>query len=50
VAKKASDGDSDLDNFEMYARTIEPSKEVLKQKVDLLKRYHDIEDIKCPLD
>ncbi len=50
VAKKTSDENFDLDIFEMFARTIEPSKEVLRQKVDLFKRYHDIEDIKCPLD
>jgi len=30
VAKRASDGDFELDNFEMYTTTIEPSKEVLK--------------------
>jgi hypothetical protein len=49
VAKRASDEDSNLDIFEMFARTIEPSKEVLRRKVYLIKRYHDIEDIKCLL-
>jgi hypothetical protein len=50
VAKRTSDEDSNLDHFEMFARTIEPSKEVMRHKVYLFKRYHDIEDIKCLLD
>ncbi len=50
MVKRANDEDSNLDIFEMSARTIEPSKEVLRQKVYLFKKYHDIEDIKCPLD
>jgi len=50
VAKRASDEDSNLDIFEMSARTIEPLKEVLRQKVYLFRKYHDIEDIKCPLE
>jgi hypothetical protein len=50
MAKRASDEDSNIDILEMSLRTIETSKEVVKQEVNLFHRYSNIKDIRYPLD
>jgi hypothetical protein len=50
VAKRASDEDSNLDIFEMTLETSGHSKNLVRRKLDFVKRYHDIKDMKCPLD
>jgi hypothetical protein len=50
MAKRASDEDSNLDILEMSLKTIETSKDVVKQEVNLFHRYSNIKDIRCPLD
>ncbi len=47
VANKASDEDSNLDNFEMTSKTSKPSKKLVMRKVDLFRKYLKIKDIKC---
>jgi hypothetical protein len=50
MAKKASDEDSNVNIFEMTSETSEHSKKLVRQELDLVKRYPNIKDIKCPLD
>jgi hypothetical protein len=50
MAKKAREENSNLEIFEMSPRTTKPSKEVVRQKVDLFQRYFNIKYIRCPLD
>jgi len=50
MAKRASDEDSNVNFFEMTSETSEHSKKLVRQELDLVKRYLNIKDIKCPLD
>jgi len=50
VAKRTSDENFNLNMFEMTLKTSEPSKELVRWRVDLFKRYLDRKDVKCILD
>ncbi len=42
------DEQSNLDIFEMYAKTNEPTKEVVNKELLMFKRFQmDVKDIKC---
>jgi len=49
-AKRASDEDSNFDIFEMTSEINEHSKKLMRQELDLFRKYPNIKNIKCPLD
>jgi len=50
IANMQIDEESNLDIFEMYAKTNEPTKEVVNKELLMFKRFQmDVKDIKCLL-
>ncbi len=50
MANKQTDEKSNFDIFEMFARTNEPTKEVVNKELLIFIRFQmDVEEIKCPL-
>jgi hypothetical protein len=51
MANMQIDEENSFNIFEMYARTSEPTKQLVKKEVQMFRTFQvDVKDIKCPLE